>query len=282
MNIVATIQETLDYEIAGIKVIEMIEFAVIFIIAVIIARIARMAVRRRFKEKLSPTTLNNMEKVVYYGIILIGFFIALPKGVSLGGLLVAGGIAGIVIGFASQTVVANLISGLFLMVERPVEIGDSIAVGDVSGVVKDIKVLSTTIRTWDGIYVRIPNEKVFNSNIYNYVAHGARRFEYTIGIRYSDDASKAIDIIKGILAEHPLVLKYPEPDVFVSELGESSVIIAVKIWAPSSHWYSVKKELLWKIKTILEENGIEIPFPQRVIWMAGGEKKEGRGKGKQR
>jgi len=281
MNIVATIKETLDYKIAGIKVIEMIEFAVILFIAVIIARIARMAVRRRFKEKVTPTTLNNMEKVVYYGIILIGFFIALPKGVSLSGLLVAGGIAGIVIGFASQTVVSNLISGLFLMVERPVEIGDSIAVGDVSGVVKDIRVLSTTIRTWDGIYVRIPNEKVFSSNIYNYVAHGARRFEYKIGISYSDDASKAVELIKDILAGHPLVLKYPEPQVFVSELGESSVNIVIRMWAPSSHWYSVKTELLWKIKVLLEENGIEIPFPQHVIWMAG-EKKEGRGKGKKK
>jgi len=280
MNVFATIKDTLNYEVAGIKIIEMIEFAVILFIAVIIARIARTITRRRLKEKVSPTTLSSIEKIVYYGIIIIGFFIALPKGVSLSGLLVAGGIAGIVIGFASQTVVSNFISGLFLMVERPVEIGDSIAVGDISGVVKDIRVLSTTIRTWDGIYVRIPNEKVFNSSIYNYVAHGARRFEYRIGISYSDDANKAIELIKGILAQHPLVLKYPEPDVFVEELGESSVNIVVKIWAPSSHWYSVKTEMLWKIKVLLEENGIKIPFPQRVIWMAGGEKKEGRGKGK--
>ncbi|HEC88562.1 MAG TPA: mechanosensitive ion channel family protein, partial [Thermoplasmata archaeon] len=182
-----------------------------------------------------------------------------------------GGILGIVIGFASQTVVSNLISGIFLMIEKPIKVGDGVNINDVSGIVEDIKVLSTTIRTYDGIYVRIPNEKVFNSNIQNYVAHGARRFEYKIGIRYKDDAEKAISIIKDLLEENPLVLKEPSPTIFVEELGESSVNLNIKIWAPSSVWYSVYTEMLWKIKTALEKKGIEIPFPQRVIWMGNKE-----------
>ena len=159
------------------------------------------------------------------------------------------------------------------MVEKPIKIGDGVSIDNVSGVVKDIRILSTTIRTYDGIYVRIPNDRVFSSNIQNYVAHVARRFEYKIGIRYSDDAEKAVKIIKSLLEEHPLILKEPAPAIFVEELGESSVNLSIRIWAPSNHWFSVKTEMLWKIKVALEKKGIEIPFPQHVIWFADESKK---------
>ncbi|MGC9308543.1 MAG: mechanosensitive ion channel family protein, partial [Thermoplasmatota archaeon] len=187
-------------------------------------------------------------------------------GFSLSGLLVAGGIMGIVIGFASQTVVSNLISGLFLIMEKPIKVGDSVNIDNVAGVVEDVRILSTTIRTFDGIYTRLPNDKVFSSNIQNYVAHGARRFAYSIGIRYRDDADKAKEVITELLETHPLILKEPAPQVFVDELGNSSVNLKVRMWAPSTHWYGVYTEMLWKIKLALEDNGIQIPFPQRVVW----------------
>jgi len=272
MNIGAVIKDIWNYQIESIggkTVGDLIIFVIILIVTIIIARIVKINIRRRLKEKVPKTTLVAVEKIFYYGVIAIGFIIAFSNlGFQLSGLLVAGGILGIVIGFASQTVVSNLISGLFLLIEKPIKIGDGISIGDVSGVVKDIRVLSTTIRTWDGIYVRVPNEKVFSSNIQNFVAHAARRFEYKIGISYKDDAAKAIEIITNLLEEHPLILKEPAPQVFVEELGESSVNLAVRIWAPSNHWFSVKTEMLWKIKVALEKEGIEIPFPQRVIWMA--------------
>jgi len=151
---------------------------------------------RIMKEKIPITTLIVVEKMAYYTIIFIGFMVALPYvGFSLSGLLVAGGILGIVIGFASQTVVSNFISGIFLLIEKPMKVGDGVNIGDVSGVVES-------------------------------------------------------------------------PTIFVEELGESSVNITIKVWAPSSHWYGVYTEMLWKIKVALEKEGIEIPFPQRVVHMA--------------
>jgi small-conductance mechanosensitive channel len=121
--------------------------------------------------------------------------------------------------------------------------------------------------------VRMPNEKVFTNNITNYVAHVARRFEYVVGIRYSDDADKAIEIIKNLIEEHPLTLKNPQPQVFVDNLGDNAVQIIVRPWAPSTEWYGVKMELLWKIKKALEREGIEIAFPQRTVWFANEPKK---------
>jgi len=268
MNLQAEISKMLNHELMkGVTLLDLFIFVAILVVAVVIAKIVRLNIRRALKEKVPKTTLVAIEKIAYYTIIIIGFIIAIPYiGFSLSGLLVAGGIAGIVLGLATQTVVSNLISGLFLMAEKPIQIGDGVSIGDVGGVVKDIRVLSTTIRTWDGIYVRLPNEKVFTSNIYNYNAHAARRFEYKVSIAYKSDADKAIEVIKNLLEEHPLILKEPAPQIFVEELADSSVDLVVKIWAPSSEWYGVKTEMLWKIKVALEKAGIEIPFPQLVIW----------------
>ena len=268
MNITAEISKVLNHEIMkGVTLLDIFIFIVIIAVAVIIAKIVRINVRRALKEKVPKTTLATIEKLVYYTIIVIGFIVAIPYiGFSLSGLLVAGGIAGIVIGLATQTVISNLISGLFLLAEKPIKIGDGVSIGDVGGVVKDIRVLSTTIRTWDGIYVRLPNEKVFTSNIYNYNAHAARRFEYKVGIAYKSDADKAIKIIEELFEQHPLILKEPKPQIFVEELADSSVVLIIRIWAPSSEWYGVKTEMLWKIKVALEKAGIEIPFPQIVVW----------------
>lgn len=99
------------------------------------------------------------------------------------------------------------------------------------------------------------------------IVNPVRRLEYIVGISYKDDAEKAIEIIRGVVEDHPFALKNPEPTIFVDELGESSVNIVVRVWCPSSVWFDVKTELLWKIKIELEKAGIEIPFPQRVVWL---------------
>lgn len=259
-----------------VTLLDLVVVIVTIAVAGMIAKVVALNLRRTLSDKLKKDELEILIKIVYVVIVGVAFITVLPiLGLELSGLLVAGGIAGIVIGFASQSVVSNLISGLFLMTERPIKIGDAVKIGDVSGIVEDVHVMSTIIRTFDGVYVRMPNESVFTSNIMNYMANPARRFEYVVGIRYSDDAEKAIQIIKEIINEHPLTLVEPPPQIFVDNLGDNSVNIIVRIWAPSSQWYPVKMELLWKIKKTLEENGIEIPFPQRTIWFG---KEEDRGK----
>jgi small-conductance mechanosensitive channel len=237
--------------------------------AIIIAKVIPIYLRRFLKDKVSREYVEIVGKATAYSIIAVALFIALPVlGIRLSGLLVAGGIVGVALGFASQSVVSNLISGLFLMVERPIKIGDGVDIDGTVGMVDDVKIMSTTLRTYDGLYVRLPNEKVFKAQITNFVSNVARRFEYVVGIRYSDDADKAIDIITKLIDEHPLALKNPAPQAFVDNLGDNSVNILIRIWSPATEWYGVKMELLWKIKQALEKGNIQIPFPQRVVWSA--------------
>lgn len=261
-----------SYEITkGITVLDVALFVIIIFVALVIARVLTQRVRLVLPERIPKNDRELISKILYFVIVGIGILTALPYiNADLSGLFVAGGVFAIIIGFAGQNVFSNFIAGMILFIERPIKIGDNIGVQDVLGTVEDIRILSTIIKTYDGIYTRIPNFTIFTANIINYVAHVARRFEYSVGIRYQDDADLAMSVIRSVIEQHPFALKNPAPMIFVDELGDNGVIISVRIWAPSTVWWDVRTELLWKIKVALEDAGIEIPFPQRTIWFPEG------------
>ncbi|RLF66936.1 MAG: mechanosensitive ion channel family protein [Thermoplasmata archaeon] len=240
---------------------------VIFILGVFIAYLARKLLYRALIKFVPKTVAHNTARIIYYALVIIFAISALGTlGIDLTGLIIAGGIIGIILGFALQSVTANLVSGLFLYWERPLKPGDVVEVDGHAGVVLDISIMSTKIRGFDGVLIRVPNEKVFSAVIKNIGANVARRLEFVVGIAYKEDAERAIDVIMKVISEHPFVLVYPEPEAFVSDLGSSSVNIAVRVWTPTSEWMNVRKELLWRIKRAITEAGIEIPFPQSDVW----------------
>jgi len=246
----------------------LLEFIFILSFSIIISRIIILYLRRYFKNKVSKDVGETTIKFLYHGSLLIVFITILPLiGLDPSGLLLAGGITGIVLGFASQNIVGNLISGVFLMIEKPIKIGDQVEINKISGYVTDIRIISTFIRTFDGLLIRIPNQQVFTTNITNTVSYPVRRFDFTIKIRYSDDADAAIWFIQDLIDKEPFALSSPPPSVYVNELGENSVNLVVRIWAPISEWYVLKTRFLWAIKKVLEENNIEVPFPQREIYL---------------
>ena len=253
----------------------LLEFIFILSFSIIISRIITLYLRRYFRNKVSKDVGETTIKFLYYSILLIVFITILPLiGLDPSGLLLAGGITGIVLGFASQNIVGNLISGVFLMIEKPIKIGDQVEINKISGYVTDIRIISTFIRTFDGLLVRIPNQQVFTTNITNTVSYPVRRFDFTMKIRYSDDADAAIWFIKDLVDKEPFALHNPPPSVYVNELGENSVNLIVRFWAPISEWYVLKTRLPWAIKKILEENNIEAPLPQREIYLHSVSKKK--------
>lgn len=259
--------EFLNTTVFGVRIGDILLVIILLIGAWIIARTLTRNLKKALADKMKKTELEVLLKAVNYVIIFFAIIVTFPiLGFRLEGLLVAGGFVGLVIGFASQSVVANLVSGLFLLFERPIKIGDEISVADAEGYVEEIRLMSTIIRKYNGVYVRVPNEKVFTSSITNYVAYAARRRELSIGVAYGTDVAKAEAIIRQVLDAEPLVLKKPVPEVFVNELAENSVDINVKYWAPSSEWYTVQSQVLGKLYATLGAEGIQFPFPQRVVW----------------
>ncbi len=270
----------LSYKLWSIPLSNLLTAVLVFYFSYLLAKKSKDYMLVRTPQSKLPE-VQIKAKLFYYTVITFAFFLALNiAGISgeLSTLLAAAGITGIVLGFASQTVVANFVSGLFMYFDKPLQIGDAVRLRDASGnilegIVEDMRILSTRIRQWDGTLVRIPNEKLFNSEIINLQRYPARRTTLQIGIAYSADAEKAIEVIKRVLDEEPYVLAKPEPRVFVESMGDSSVNITIWAWAPSSLWVGEnllrsKYMLLQKIKEALDREGIEIPFPQRVNWFA--------------
>jgi len=231
----------------NVTLFDLILVIMIFIIAFIIGKIISINLRRALKEKVSKEHQRSIGKVVYIVLIIIAFMAVLPiLGVDPSGIVIAAGFLGLVIGLASQSILGNLIAGLFLVVERPMKVGDQVEVEGVTGYVEDVRIMSTVIRTYEGVFVRIPNETIFTNKIANLVAHPARRVEWVVGIRYRDDADRAVKFIKQVILEHQFTLVNPKPEVFVKELADSSVDIMVRVWLPSTEWYPVRQELLWR------------------------------------
>ena len=252
---------------SNVTVLDIIIAFGIILLVVIIAKVVTLSIRRSLRERVKKGNLDLIVKLVYATIIIIGLLTILPiVGVQPSGLLVAGGIVGIVIGFASQSIVSNLISGIFLIIERPIAIGDEVEIGGKGGFVEDVRIFSTIIRGYDGIHIRIPNDKVFTGDIMNLVMNTARRFSYIIGISYKADLEKAMRIIEETIDKHPYALKNPHPDIYVKNLGDSSVDIKVRIWVPSTLWLREERMMFGTLTKAIRDGGIEIPFPQRVLW----------------
>jgi small-conductance mechanosensitive channel len=251
-----------------IEILRLIISIAIIAAGVVIARIVRLAVNF-FLSKYLPQASIVVSKAVFWIIIAIAGISAIGNlGVELTGVLLAGGIAGIIIGFAVQSTVANLFSGIFMQIDRAFKIGDSIEVAEmnVAGVVTDITAFSVILRRFDGVYVRIPNEKIFTSQVRNFTRNVARRVEVTVSIAYKESISKAIEVIRSVIDGNARILAVPEPMVMVWQLGNSGVEVSVWCWVPSREFFNVRTEILKSIKEALDSNGIEIPFQQITLW----------------
>jgi len=248
------------------------------IIALLISKLLERAIRRALIGRLSKTAIDNMVKLLRYVIVILAVVIALASlGVDLTGALVAGGVVGIVIGFASQVSISNLISGILLLLEKPFKLGDFIHVGDIVGAVVEVGLLSTTIVTWDGVKVRIPSSELFNSNFRNYTASRVRVVRVDVQIPYSESIEKAAQAIRSKLREQWYILEEPEPMAFAKEFANDGIVLEVRAWTPGSTWFTLYSNLPRLVKDALDEAGINIPFPQRVVWFASPPKTEEKG-----
>ena len=254
---------------SGITVWQILISAIAVAVGVIVARIVRMIFQKKFAPTMPVHTAKNMTKFLYYGIIVITLLgVTTSQGIDLSGLVVAGGIFGVVIGFATQSVVSNLVSGIFLLIEKPIKIKENVEIQgkDLLGKVVDIGIFSTKIQLFDGTLVRVPNQTVFTSELRTFGLSEIRRTDVFVGISYNDDIEKAIKVMReAIAAKVQYVLIEPGPQFFVTELGDNSVNIKVQVWFPRDDLLEVVPGLLRVLKNALDEAGIEIPFPQRVI-----------------
>jgi small conductance mechanosensitive channel len=251
----------------GLKIIGAM---LILIAGRIAAGFARKLVKKLLvKGKVDETIVSFITHLIFTIVIVFTILAALAKfGIETASLIAVLGAAGFAVGFALQGSLANFAAGVLILVLRPFKVGDYIEGSGTAGSVKEIKLFTTVLTTPDNIKILVPNGKVFGDIIKNITAYDTRRLDLEVGISYSSSIKKAHEVFLGLIKSDSRALAEPEPQVVVTALGESSVDLVGRFWVKKEDYGPVKFDLTRRVKEAFDENGIEIPFPQRVVHMA--------------
>jgi small-conductance mechanosensitive channel len=212
-----------------------------------------------------PTAISTS---VQYVLVVLGFFWAvLASGMEMSRFSFLVGALGVGIGFGLQNVVNNLVSGLILLYERPVQIRDVVEVGSVAGEVTRIGVRSSTVRTFAGAEVIVPNATLISAEVTNWtLSDRRRRIELAVGVAYGTPPPQVIDLLLATVRGRPGVLQDPAPVALFLRFGESSLDFALRFWtADFDTWQVLASDVLIEVHARLGRAGIEIPFPQRDL-----------------
>lgn len=227
----------------------------------------RRGVRRRGGDQHASETAKKVSAYLIYSLTIVAILGAFGVPPSALGTVV--GLIGLGLSFALKDIIANFISGLLIMIGRPFKIGDQIAVAGEEGTVQDIQVRATEIMTFDGRKIIVPNSKLYSDIVINNTAYDLRRFEVIVGIGYDEDVEKSKSAAMEVLDEAETVESEPEPQVLVNELGGSSVNLKLRGWTSSERAGLVKasSEVTQNVKSRFDEEGIDIPYPIRTVYM---------------
>ncbi|MGB7555574.1 MAG: mechanosensitive ion channel domain-containing protein [Candidatus Korobacteraceae bacterium] len=225
----------------------------------------RLRLKRGIPELISTT--------LHYLLLLLVFLFAVNAGgVALNKFTVITGALGVGVGFGLQNIINNFVSGLILQFERPIRVGDVVEIqAGLTGTVTRIGIRASTVQTFQGAEVIIPNATFISSNVTNWtLSEARRRVDLPVGVAYGTDPKVVKDLLERPAVQHPDVLTSPDPAVFFKEFGESALNFELQFWVmQESNVTRVKSEVALEVMRLLAEADIEIPFPQRDLHLRG-------------
>ena len=239
----------------------------IFIIGKMAAnKITKVAKLLMLKGKVEETLVEFLCHILYYMMLAAVVIAALGQmGINITSFLAVLGAAGLAVGLALKDSLSNFAAGVMLILFRFYKKDDVVTVAGNTGKVTAINVFNTVLATADNQVIIVPNGAILGGTIVNITANDTRRVDMVVGIGYGDDIPKAKATLEQILADNPLVLKDPAPQVAVAELGASSVDFVVRPWCKTSDYWDVKFGLTQTIKMTFDEKSISFPFPQTDV-----------------
>lgn len=248
---------------------DIVMFGLVLLVSSMIARFTRFMLN---EEVLPRTAINSGvaqagSRLTYTGMLIVGVILALgAAGLELSKLTMLTGAFGVGLGFGLQNVVSNFVSGIIISLERPMKIGDLIEAGTILGEVTSIGFRSSTVRTFDGADVIVPNSEFITKSFVNWsLKDKLRRADILVGVAYGTDPNRVLEILTRIVSSHPGVLRTVSPLITFDRFGDSSLNFTVRFWARLDTWLQIRSELNVQINDEFAKNGIVIPFPQRDV-----------------
>jgi small conductance mechanosensitive channel len=233
-----------------------------------IAARANRAVARLLgaQTRIDPTLRTVISSLVRYSILVIVLVAVLGQlGIQTTSILAALGAIGLAIGLALQGTLANIAAGMMLLWLRPFRVGDYIDTGAVAGTVMEVGLFASELHSWDGVYQFVPNAELWNRRIVNYSRLGTRLVDVKFGVAYADDIGKGKETLLRVAGDDARTRADPAPAVFVDELGDSAVVLRLRVWAANADYWDLRRALTENGKAALEGAGLTIPFPQRDL-----------------
>lgn len=259
-----------EYGELAISLGHVLVFCIGVVLAVWVARTLRALLREEVLPRMSlPRGVgNSVASLSYYALLMLGLVAALSAaGFKLGQLAFLFGALGVGIGLGLQDVVKNFVSGLILMFERPVQPGDVVDISGTSGRVRAIGMRATTVRTFEGADVVVPNGMLLSDKVTNWTLNDqARRVDVDLGVAYGSDVTRVMQLLTEVTHATPGVAEDPAPTVLFTGFGASSLDFAIRAWTPDGdNASSIRSLLLERLHAALVEAGIDIPHPQQDV-----------------
>ena len=263
------LQQLLDsaWEMVINNYLEVVAAIVILVIGRVVAGWMRRLTRKGLKRgDVDATLVPFVAKLVYYAVMAVVVIAALNRlGVATTSVVAIIGAAGLAVGLSLQGTLSNFASGVMLLIFRPFDLGDFVNAGGTAGTVMEIGVFATTLKSSDNIRITVPNSQIYGATISNYNGYETRRVDMVMGISYDDNIQTAMDTIHRIVTADERVLADPEPQIAVSNLGDSSVDITVRPWCSAADYWALRCDLNRRLKEGLDAAGCSIPYPQTDV-----------------
>ena len=239
--------------------------ALVVVTSLVLARILSSAIGRALSRH-DARRAKLIQRIAFYGVGALGVLGALREvGFDLSVLLGAAGVLTVAIGFASQTSASNLISGLFLIGEHAFDEGDVIRVGTVTGEVLSIDMLSVKLRTFDNLFVRVPNETLIKSELTNLSRFELRRIDLLIRVGYGENLEHVREILLELAAEEPRILEEPKPIFVAQDFEADGVLLQFSSWARREIFLDVRSALQIAVRRRFDERGIAVPGSRWIL-----------------